>query len=216
MTDDLDDEEMVARLLDAYAERAYRRDVAAVDPDENGVPLEMRAGDVDDEGWVEWQLLPSTLTSTDVTALEIEFNVAFPPLFRTYLTSRFHVFDQVRSQRYNQLIFLTATPSHQPLKPLRELLRAWRPLISADFVPFSQWGDGWGPMCFDVRHRGIDGDCPIVWMDHELLIPLGADGWGTRERLKALVNPLYVSFREFLADVFVPRTRNANSSHAEE
>ena len=29
-------------------------------------------------------------------------------------------------------------------------------------------------MCFDAFNRASDGECPVVWMDHELLIPLGA------------------------------------------
>jgi hypothetical protein len=134
--------------------------------------------------------------------MESEFGVRFPPLFRAYLLSRFQLFDQIKSRRYDQQIFITDTPSGKALTPIRELLSAWRPLIDAGFVPFAQWGDGWGPMCFDSARRASDGECPVVWIDHEALIPLGEEQCRQREVVLPLVQPLYVSCREFLVDVF--------------
>jgi hypothetical protein len=81
------------------------------------------------------------------------------------------------------------------------LMRSWRQLIDAGFIPFTQWGDGWGPMCFDAQHRASDGDCPIVWLDHERLIP--PEICLQREQVMPWVQPLYGSCREFLEDVFV-------------
>ena len=63
---------------------------------------------------------------------------------------------------------MTDTPVEKPLKPIRELMKGWQPLIAAGYIPFAEWGDGWGPMCFDSVKRSPDGDCPVVWMDHEL------------------------------------------------
>jgi hypothetical protein len=67
------------------------------------------------------------------------------------------------------------------------------------FVAFGQWGDGWGPLCLDVTQPRADGDCPIVWLDHELL-------WNgepmSRARLEVLARPVYESFRAFVEDVF--------------
>ena len=58
-------------------------------------------------------------------------------------------------------------------------------------------------MCFDARRRAPDGECPIVWMDHESIIPL--DG---RARERGAVEPfaqaVYASSREFLSDLFQP------------
>jgi hypothetical protein len=157
---------------------------------------------VNAEGWVEWRVLPSTLTEAEVAALESEFGVQFPPVFRAYLLARFQLFDQVRSRRYDQQILMTDTPAGKPLRRLRELMKAWRPLIGASFVPFAQWGDGWGPMCFDANQRRADGECPVVWMDHEALIPLGPEECQRRKAVAPLVQPLYDSCREFLLDVF--------------
>ncbi len=197
-----DDSAFVGQLLDTYAIDAWRMGVAAEDPADAGVPPEMQVGEVNTDGWVEWGVLPSTLKDADVGALEREFGVQLPPVFRAYLLSRFQLFDQVRSRRYDQQIFMTDTPAGKPLRPLRELMKAWRPLIDAGFVPFAQWGDGWGPMCFDAIQRQADGECPVVWMDHEALVPLGPEECRRREAAAPLAQPLYDSCREFLLDVF--------------
>jgi hypothetical protein len=197
-----EDSEFVGQLLDAYAVDAWRMGVAAVDPKGAGVPSEMQVGPVNAEGWVAWRLLPSTLNEADVIVLENEFGVRFPPLFRAYLLARFHLFDQVRSRRYDQQIFMTDTPAGKPLRPLRSLMLSWRPLIDASFVPIAQWGDGWGPMCFDSAECGADGECPVVWMDHEALIPLGAERCRERGSVLPLAQPLYGSCKEFLLDIF--------------
>ena len=197
-----DDNAIVGQLIDAYATGAWRMSVAAEDPADAGVPPEMQVGDVNPDGWVEWRVLPSTLKDADVGAIETEFRVQFPPVFRAYLLARFQLFDQVRSRRYDQQIFMTHTPAGKPLNPLRELMNAWLPLIEADFIPFAQWGDGWGPMCFDTVQRRADGECPIVWMDHEALAPLGPDICRRRELVVPFAQPLYNTFRELLLDVF--------------
>src|SRR5262245_59781900 len=87
----LDDRRFVENLLDLYAVDAMRTGVVCEHP-ERGVPSAMQVGEVNADGWVEWRILPSTLSETEVTALEVEFGVQFPPLFRTYLLARFHLF----------------------------------------------------------------------------------------------------------------------------
>lgn len=197
-----DDSRFVGQLIDAYATRACRMDVAADHPASTGVPPEMQVGEVDEEGWVEWRVMPSTLRETELQAFETEFGVQFPPVFRAYLLSRSHLFDQVHSSRYEQLIFMTATPAGRPLKPLRGLMEGWQPLIDAGFIPFAEWGDGWGPMCFDSVQRRADGDCPVAWVDHEVLVPLGPEEYRRRETVLPLMQPLYDSCRDFLRDIF--------------
>jgi hypothetical protein len=195
----------VGQLLDTYAECACRMGVAAEDEEDEedgGVPLSMQAGEVNEDGWVEWHVLPSTLKEPDVGALEREFGVQLPPIFRAYLMSRFHLFEQVVSRRYNQQIFMTYTPALKPLSPLRDLLNAWRPLIDAGFIPFAHWGDCWGPMCFDALSRARNDDCPVIWMDHEPLISLGPESSRQRELVLPFVQPLYKSCEELLVDVF--------------
>jgi hypothetical protein len=200
-----DDIQFVGKLIDQYAARAPQKHVAAEDPEDDGAPPDMQAGPVDEEGWVEWKPIPSTLRESDVAEVEEEFGVEFPPLFRAYLLARFQLFDQLQSVRHGQGLLMTAVPSGQRLDPIRESLEVWQssPLIPAGFIPFAEWGDGFGPVAFDTSKRASDGDCPVVWMDHELLIELDDDGSsGNSDAVRALAQPLYGSFREFLADVF--------------
>src|SRR5262245_32898195 len=100
----------VGQLLDTYAIDACRMGVASESPEDAGVPTVMQVGEVNGDGWVEWRVLPSTLTDAEVTAFETEFGIQLPPLFRVYLLARFQLFDQVHSDRYHQLIFMTDTP----------------------------------------------------------------------------------------------------------
>jgi hypothetical protein len=192
----------VRQLIDAYAVEADRRAVASRKPQDSGVPGAMQVGQIDADGWVEWRVLPSTLSEVEVTEFENKFGIHLPPLFRAYLLARFHLFDQVTSRRHDQLILMTDTPAGKPLAPLLQLVSAWRPLIDSGFIPFAEWGDGWGPMCFDAERRASDGDCPIVWMDHEILAPMGEERCRMRKNVLPLAQPLYETFREFLIDVF--------------
>ncbi len=202
-----EDTAAVGRMLDEYAsgipDPIFMMGVACEPGEDRGVPLDMQAGPVNRDGWVAWKVIPSTLSEAEVGALETEFGVQFPPLFKAYLLVRHHLFDQVKSRRYDQQIFMPAVPSRRRLGWLREEMRAWQPLVAAGYIPFAEWGDCWGPMCFDTERRGDDGDCPIVWMDHERLIPLGAERCRVRAELLPLVQPLYGSFREMLTDVFI-------------
>lgn len=146
-----DDVDWAGQLIDWYGVRAFRRGVAQLRPEDGGVPVEMQVGEVNGDGWVEWRILPSTLTDRDIAKLEAEYAIALPPPFRAYLLARLHLFDQLRSRRYDQLILMTATPAPAPLEPLRELITSWRPLLGARYLPFAQWGDAWGPDVFRQR-----------------------------------------------------------------
>jgi len=192
----------VGRMLDAYFAGYPATDVAKVPPEDAGVPAEMWGGPVDDDGWVRWRMLVSSLSEDDVSAVERDFGVAFPPLFKAFLLARFQLFSQVGSRKHKQTIQMTTTPSDGPLEPLREELGAWRALIPSGFIPFAEWGDGYGPLCFDAEGRAADGDCPIGWLDHEILHSLGPEACGERASLLPHWRPLYGAFRELLQDAF--------------
>ena len=197
-----DDIRQIRSLLEAYYAPDTARGVASDPPTQYTVPPEMQVGSVDNEGWVQWRITEPRITLDDVAALESRFAVTFPDYFRAYLLTACHLFDQVRSSRYNQLVSMTHVPSNAPLRPLESLLTNWRPLISASYIPFAEWGDGWGPMCFDAQQR-VDDDCPIVWMDHEILVPLGVEACGNRQTVLPHAQPLYTNTREFIEDVFM-------------
>src|SRR5512132_3538023 len=74
----------VGKLIDAYAVGADRRGVASRRPQDSGVPTAMQLGQIDAEGWVEWRVLPSTLSEAELTQVENKCGLQLPPLFRAY------------------------------------------------------------------------------------------------------------------------------------
>lgn len=193
--------------LDDFASHYHRLDVADEDGSGAGVPIEMQVGAIDADGWVEWRVLPSKLSRQEVEQLETEFGARFPGQLRAYLLARFHLFDQVRSQRYQEQLMMTPLPSREPLRPLRRLLQAWGPLVKAKYLPFAEWGDGWGPLCFDLAAADANTeDAPLVWFDHEVLASLGQSAWANRSVMSPVAQPLYSGFRELFVDVFGSRS----------
>lgn len=199
----VEDIEHFGRLIDAFHERYPACHVTVDHPGNTQPPLDMRAEQLSSPGWVACKVLTSTLKLADVESLESEFQIAFPPAFRAHLFARFHLIDQLHLRQHrNQLVSWPHLPSVKPLEPLREILRAWCPLLKAGYIPFGGWDGGAGPMCFDTASRDAEGECPVVWLDHELLFHIGPDGCTVRERVFPLARSLYNTSRELLLDVF--------------
>ncbi len=159
----------IGALLDAFAipNADAMRTVACEDPEDGGAVPEMRVGNVDAEGGVGWRVLPSRLSAADVSTVEREFDLSLPLELKAYLLARTHLFDQVDSRKHGQLVLLCHTPFQAPLRPFRRALEAWRPITKAGYLPFAEWGDGWGPMCLDVGAAAAGADeAPVVWFDH--------------------------------------------------
>ena len=193
----------IRSMLEAFYNPEDAWGVALTKPSGKGVPTEMQVGPVNHEGWVQWKLLKPKITLNDLTKLEAQFDIKFPDYFAAFLLAACHLFDQVNSLKYDQLIFMPDVPSHEPLGPLQSILFNWQPLISASYIPFAEWGDGWGPMCFDTEHWN-NRDCPIVWMEHEKLAPLDEAACRNRKIIDSFAQPLYQNTREFIQDVFQP------------
>ena len=171
----------IGRLIDTFD---ARHPFAAVfEPDDENTP----------------RVFPSTLTEQALFAGERELGVQFPPGFRAYLLARCHPFDQLQPRHCpDQIVFWRAVYSDDPLRGVRWEINDWRALLGAGYIPFAQWGDGWGPMCFDTARRAPDGECPVVWMDHELLHgPLHQ-----RSHVEPLARPLYANSRDMIFDLF--------------
>lgn len=157
-----------------------------------GVPPAMFDGAVDSEGWVQWKMLPSTMTEDDVIKIEALLPGQFPPLFRAYLITRFTMSIETRTLR------LPALPSDNPFEELLSEMRAWSSLFTSGYVSFARDGNDAGPLCFDFQNRLSDGDCPIVLFDHEHLINLGAEQCGQRKKVTLYAEPVFKSFRDLL------------------
>lgn len=160
------------------------------------------------------ELTPSTATPEQIEALEKEFGISFPEVFKEYLMTYCYDFTVVRGvalecdgELDEQDIELINIPRENPLGPLRELLEGIRDIGMADYgdkdiffkngyIPFGDWGAGWGVCCFDTNKKESEADIDdtdtwtIVWFDHEELAAEGA--------LEEVVTPAAPTFCELL------------------
>jgi len=130
------------------------------------LPDEMRDPSVvPSSGWVGWRAIPSTVGDADLDALERETKLAFPPLYREFLKYRHFVTLTERGLRFERHL------NQGWRENLRRIYFASWPrarIVDIGLLPFgSESQMDAGPVCFDTRHRTADGDCPIVFWDHE-------------------------------------------------
>ncbi|QDU79222.1 hypothetical protein Pla110_09280 [Polystyrenella longa] len=175
--------------------------VASKEANRFGVPPEMQAGPINSDGWVEWKLADSTARIRDIRTLEEDFQFVFPESFINYLQAMCHLFDDVSSRKYDQQIFWEPLPLTNPLGSLRFLIAAWDDLIRADFIPVAQWGDGWGPICFDAKNKS-EPEHPLVWFDHEYLARFKPHEMQNHAVIAHYAQPIYDNFNEMFDDLF--------------
>jgi hypothetical protein len=160
-------------------------------PEDGGVPPDMVDGAVSADGWVAWKMLPSTVSEEQVREAESGLPGPFPPLFRAYLTARFTL--------GMNCLDLPSLPSDNPLGNLLAVTRGWSVLWPAGYVCFADNAQGdVGPLCFDLRQRLSDGDCPVVLFDHEHLLNLPEEDLQNRAVVQRYARRCYSSFREML------------------
>ena len=68
--------EYVGKTLDEFYALQPQFGVAADDNSSRGVPRNMWKGDVDDEGWVEWTISPSSLSLVEIKELEAHYGLS--------------------------------------------------------------------------------------------------------------------------------------------
>lgn len=167
--------------------------------EDSGVPADMENSEPDHEGYVEWKLLPSSLGLGDLEELEGKYGIQWPSLYKAFLTTYFHLINEVRGPDYS--VLLPEQPSDKPLYEVEFLLRSWEQLLVCGYIPFSLYNDGWGPICFDTMDLGGEEDYPVVWFDHEEVFALENDAI-SRSALEPLAKKLQPNFRAFIDSVF--------------
>ncbi|WP_336742135.1 SMI1/KNR4 family protein [Paenibacillus sp. y28] len=184
--------------------RARFADLQLMDVEEN-VPEDMRVGSVNEDGWVEWRFIDSTITEEEIQALERRFEVELPPLFRAFL--RTYHFTELGFQNVEldgeylgdcRFISMPSMSSGNRLEDLEYQIQCWEPLLAAGYIPFAECEDQQGPVCFDTLGRNSSGDCPVVWFLHDDLHDLGEEKCKTRENLLPYVNQLFDSFENMV------------------
>lgn len=175
--------------------------------------------------WEDFSCKKSNLSMEDINEYEDLLLEKLPNLFKLFLqTYYFSSPIQIRNEDYTKFykendnhweleykgslhvnLWILELPEEDTLRRYKEEVNSWNPLLSAGYIPFAEWQDGQGPVCFDVHQKDENGDYAIVWFDHEYLIDLGEDKSTLREEVLVHANPLFNSFRELLEVMFCNR-----------
>lgn len=146
-------------------------------------PEALKAGEEDEDGWIEWKLLPGNFSADLYHDLEKKYNVIFPESFINW--HRSHFFMDAQTEILN-------LPYSNPDRPLQELEAELNNFISAELIPqklypFGSEGNDMGPLVFDGREPKPNNEFPVRVYDHEA----GGD-------LKGLSPVIFSSFTKLL------------------
>ncbi len=204
--------EEIGSLIDRFASTCdpfLLKEEPAESDDDSGVPANMQVGPLDEDGYALWKPMRSGVTLEDVAMLESQVGARLPEQFLAYLKARCHLFDQMHAAKYTEtpgnkrLVMIPPIPKTNPVSPTMEHIANWKPLLSAGYLPVAEWGDGWGPVCMDLQNAfNPELDAPLVWFDHEIIIPMGDEACRDRVRVSPHAQALHGSFREFIEDIF--------------
>ncbi len=132
---------------------------------ERQMPKEMIDSEIlPKDDWIGWKPVPSTVTDDDLDGIEKQLGMKFPPLYRTFL-KYVHFYELTEIG-----LSFCKHPIHKWRSELQKLYEGWdcQRIIGTGLIPFaSETNMDAGPVCFDTRNRSSEGDCPIVFWDHE-------------------------------------------------
>ena len=145
-------------FFDSYFSFSSRKTVYT-----DSFPLEMKASEKDEDGWIEWKPLKGFLQVSDYHKLEQQFGVVFPKSFIEWHRSFFFLDGDC------SIIRLPTSSPTQPLNELKKTLDWFIPemLIPQKLYPFGDEGNDTGPLVFDGRKQLPDNEFPIRVYDHE-------------------------------------------------
>lgn len=110
--------------------------------------------------WKQWKLVRADLNESDFTKLENELSIKVPKLFKSFLGTYYHHFDDP----------IGSNPISEPFKAVK---RAFNPyLVKCGYLPFTWDQDGYYIICCDLSYLPDELGCPICQIDHEILFEL--------------------------------------------
>lgn len=149
---------------------------------DRNIPDEMRDTTIvcDTRDLVGWKIVPSTVTDQELNELEKHLGLKYPPLYRAFLQS-YHFYE------LGELRFCSHA-LHNWRHKLEEIYKDYSRLIKIGLIPFAEESlmDA-GAVCFDTRFREDNGDCPVVFWDHEWV--------GTDKEIRPLFSNSEAMFR---------------------
>lgn len=154
---------LVTNYVDAALAKLRRLDLMRLPgklPEQMRDPSIRRSND-----WVGWKPISSTVTDSDLDALEHETGLGFPPLYRDFLQYQHFVSLTEEGVRFERHL---CDDWQETLR--KAYFRSWprERILDVGLLPFGDEAlmDA-GPVCFDTRRRTADRDCPVVFWDHE-------------------------------------------------
>ncbi len=159
-----------------------------------GVPHDLRGEWSSGDGWYSWIAVPSLLTEKDLDAVEQTMGVKMPALFREYF-----LYKQILAADFG----IVRLPKMMPPDPLANLkaqmamLFQFKCLQDHALLPFGQYGNDGGPICFKFDEPNVDGDYPIYFTDHHLLSDKSYSGekrWESFEELIDVIESNFLSY----------------------
>jgi hypothetical protein len=158
-----------AALLDQFVASFSKFDEMAVYRAIDPIAAELAVGEEDEHDRVPWQPLRIATDSSLLEPLYAQLPTGFPPLFeRLVLSYRWAEVDL-------QLYTLLANPPGPNLSRLLEQMSKapafWESLRPAGYIQFAKGPDyDYDPVCFDIKRRRKNRDCPVVKIDHEEIL----------------------------------------------
>ncbi len=158
------------------------------------MPAEMRDPERSTrDGWLAWKPISSTVTDDDIFDLQAHFGGKLPPPY-VALLKHVHFYDLTeRGVRFQRHIvgewkerMVDGYETYQQHFP-----------SGSHLVPFGAetFMDA-GPVCFDFNNRHPNGDCPIVFWDHE---------WVNTDKE---IQPLFSSAQKMFESLLLVATSN--------
>ncbi|AKN31060.1 1,3-beta-glucan synthase regulator [Clostridium carboxidivorans P7] len=143
----------------------------------------------------KWVLLESNVSEEDILKLEKEFNVKLPSLYKAFISTYFHMFEELdgvlddfHCEDVKEVyVDILTQPSNKPLQVIENVYKECEEIIEFGYIPIGDF-NGWGPICFDVHNN-----YKLVWLDHEEYY-----NCETREELEELGETIFGDFKEFM------------------
>jgi len=130
------------------------------------VPIEMRVGEIDEDGWYNWRPITSIITKKEIEALDKELPGKLPTLFKSFLLYK-HVLELDFGW-----ISLMGIPSDQGISAVRRWIfekDISKECLKNGYIIFGSDGDDIGYLCFDTNKPICSNDVldyPIVLIEH--------------------------------------------------
>ena len=158
-----------AELLEQFVSSFEKLDDMAVIRVTNPIAWELRIGEPDQFGWMQWRPRKTIVDTESLAPLYAKLPARFPPLYEQLVLSyRWAEVDLVSFR-------LLANPPGSALSRLMSEIEKdkglWESLIPAGYIQFGKGPDvDYDPICFDIKSRTKRNDYRIVKIDHEKIL----------------------------------------------